>query len=254
MKIRMLGTGTSHGIPIVGCSCKTCTSDNPKNTRYRTSVQIQENDKTVIIDTPAEFRIRTIDYNIKEVHAVLLTHSHADHTAGLDDVRRYNEMLSAPMPLFADGQTLGDIKKRFDYIFKQTQEGGGKPRLELIKLEGGRSFSAAGIEFTAIKVKHGNIHILGFRTGGFAFLTDVSAIPDESFELLKGLDILVLDALRIEKHPTHFNLEQAIEAAKKIGAKRTYFTHITHSLEYEETNKSLPDGMELAYDGLEFEL
>ncbi|MFP4465818.1 MAG: MBL fold metallo-hydrolase [Candidatus Goldiibacteriota bacterium] len=253
MKVKLIGTGTSHGIPVAGCSCDVCMSKNPKNIRYRSSALIASGGKNIIIDVPAEFRLRSLEYGIKRIDAVLLTHSHADHTAGMDDIRRYNEIQGADIPLFADPDTLEETKKRFSYMFTHTQEGGGKPKLKTHSVNFGNEFSAEGVKILPLDVKHGCLVITGYRTGGFAYLTDVSGIPEYNFSKLEDLDVLVLDALRTAPHPTHFNLEQAVDAAKRIGAKKTYFTHISHSLEHDAVNSQLPEGMELAYDGIEFQ-
>jgi phosphoribosyl 1,2-cyclic phosphate phosphodiesterase len=254
MKIIFLGTGTSHGVPVAGCGCKTCISTDPRNKRNRASVFIRDGGANIVIDTPAEFRLATLAHGVTRVDAVLLTHAHADHIAGFDDIRRYNEMQGEVMPVFGDEGTLKEIKQRFSYIFSKTQEGGGKPRVELKKTAPYRIFNVKGTDIMPLAVKHGGLEILSYRINRFAYITDVSEIPDASFKHLAGLDALVLDALRQEEHPTHFNLIQAIEAAGRIGAKRTFFTHIAHSLEHVETEKALPQGMFLAYDGLKIDI
>jgi phosphoribosyl 1,2-cyclic phosphate phosphodiesterase len=254
MKVIFLGTGTSHGVPVAGCGCKTCISTDVRNKRNRSSVFIQDGAVNIVIDTPAEFRLATLAHGIIRVDAVLLTHAHADHTAGFDDVRRYNELQGEDIPVFGDEATLKEIKQRFSYIFSKTQEGGGKPRVELKNIAPYKDFNVKGVEILPLAVKHGDLEILSYRMNGFAYITDVSEIPEVSFGRLSGLDTLVLDALRPEEHPTHFNLNQAIGAAKRIGAKRTYFTHIAHRLEHVETEKSLPGGMLMAYDGLIIEI
>jgi phosphoribosyl 1,2-cyclic phosphate phosphodiesterase len=254
MKVSFLGTGTSHGVPVVGCGCKTCTSTDPRNRRNRTSVFIEEAKAGILIDTPAEFRLASIAQGITSIDAVLLTHAHADHTAGFDDIRRYNELSGAEMPVYSDKATLDEVRRRFDYIFTRTQEGGGKPRVVLNEVKPYGEFKVRGVPVIPIPVIHGELTILAFRIKKFAYVTDVSSIPEKAFSALRGLDVLVLDALRPEEHPTHFNLNQAIEAARKIGAKKTYFTHIAHRIEHAETEKTLPEGMALAFDGLKIEI
>ncbi|PKL90854.1 MAG: MBL fold metallo-hydrolase [Candidatus Goldiibacteriota bacterium HGW-Goldbacteria-1] len=254
MKIKFLGTGTSHGVPVAGCSCPTCTSLDPKNNRYRTSVMIQDKGTTVVIDTPAEFRLRTLEYGIKRIDALLLTHAHADHIAGLDDIRRYNELQLNAIPAYCDAQTAAEVRKRFAYIFEDTQEGGGKPKVDLIETEPYSIFTAKDIQVQMLPVMHGDIQIAAFKTGRFAYVTDVSALPDATIKELKGIDVLVLDALRHEPHPTHFSLSQALKAAEIIGAKKVYLTHIAHSLEHNKTEAQLPGNVKMAYDGLELNI
>ncbi|MCB1141455.1 MAG: MBL fold metallo-hydrolase [Leptospiraceae bacterium] len=251
MKVKFLGTGTSHGIPVIGCSCPTCTSKDPRNQRYRTGLYIQDSSHSFIIDTPPEFRLRALEYKIQKIDAVLFTHAHSDHCAGLDDIRRFNELQNSSIPVYGNEETLSELRKKFSYVFEETQEGGGKPKLDLKLISDFETLKLGKLNFIGLPVYHGELKILGYRIGGFAFITDVSKIPEETFSRLKDLEILVLDALRIEKHPTHFNLEEAIEAAFRIGAQKTYFTHITHILEHESTEKVLPQTMFLAYDGLE---
>ena len=241
-------------MPVPGCSCPACCSKNPKDRRYRSAVYIEKDGRSLLIDTPAEFRIRAIEYKIKRVDAVLFTHAHSDHTAGLDDMRRFNELSGAPIPVMGDEKNLAEIKQRFSYIFKKTQEGGGKPRLILNSIRPFQEFNAAGISFTALPVMHGTLKIFGYRAGGFAYITDVSMIPEKTYRALAGVDILVLDALRKEKHPTHFNIEEAAAAAARIGAKKTYFTHIAHSVRHAELEKMLPKNIRPAYDGLEIRI
>jgi len=254
MKVTLLGTGTSHGVPVIGCNCPVCLSSDPKNKRYRTSAYIQDGGVSLIIDMPAEYRLRAIEYGIDFVDAVLLTHAHADHTAGLDEVRRYNEIAGGKIPLYSTEEVNREVKQRFSYIFKDTQEGGGKPKIELINVKPFEKFSVKSTEIMPLAVKHGCLDVLSFRINDFVYMTDVSEIPEKVFEYLKGVKVLVLDALRKEEHPTHFNLNQAIEAAQRIGAEKTYFTHITHRLEHAETEKELPDNIFMGYDGMQITL
>ncbi len=251
MKVKFLGTGTSHGVPLIGCECKTCKSKDKKNIRYRTSILISEGNTDILIDTPAEFRLRAIDYKIKKIDAVIFTHAHMDHIAGFDDIRRFNEIQEKIINAYADKKNLNEIKKRFNYIWEKTQSGGGKPKVNLKEIKPFKEFKIKNIKILPFPVWHGNLIVMGFRIKNFAYITDVSKIPDKVYKYLNDLDVLVLDALRIEEHPTHFNLFKSIEETKKINAKRTFFTHIAHSLEHNETEKKLPENIKLAYDGME---
>ncbi len=254
MKVKFLGTGTSHGIPVIGCGCPVCMSDNPKNKRFRASVHARQKETDIVIDMPAEYRLRALEYGIDKVDGVLLTHAHADHTAGLDEIRRYNELSGMAMKLYTSREVFRDIQKRFYYMFEDTQAGGGKPRVDFVNVSPYVPFKIKETEILPLAVKHGCLDILSFRIGGFVYMTDVSQIPDKTFEYLDNVKVLVLDALRYKKHPTHFNLDRAIDAAVKIGAKKTYFTHMAHALEHEETEKKLPPQIRLAYDGMEVDV
>ncbi|HPI04372.1 MAG: Phosphoribosyl 1,2-cyclic phosphodiesterase [Candidatus Aerophobetes bacterium ADurb.Bin490] len=254
MDIKFLGTGTSHGVPVAGCSCGTCTSLDPKNRRYRTSLMIRDKGSAIIIDTPAEFRLRTLEYKIERIDALLITHAHSDHIAGLDDIRRYNELQASSIPAYCDAETASEIRKRFGYIFEDTQEGGGKPKVDLVETAPYSKFYVNQTQIQLLPVMHGEIKISAFKARKFAYVTDVSHIPEETFNCLKGVEVLVLDALRHEPHPTHFSVNQALEAAAKIKAKKVFFTHIAHALEHNKTEASLPEGVKLAYDGLELNI
>lgn len=253
MKIKFLGTGTSYGVPIIGCDCETCISKDIKNIRYRSSAWVYNESTSILIDMSPEFRIRALEYKIPKIDAVLFTHAHSDHCSGLDDIRRYNVMQNSNIPIYGNTKTLEDIKKKFFYIFTTTQEGGGKPLIEMKLIQDYENFIVNGIDILPLNVHHGELDITAFRIGDLAYITDVSNIPEETFEHLIGLKYLVLDALRQEKHPTHFSLQEAIESSQKIGAFKTYFTHIAHTLEHNKTQELLPKNTFLAYDGLELE-
>jgi len=249
MRITVLGSGTSHGIPSVGCHCDVCASADPRDTRSRCSVAIHWQDKTLLVDTPPELRQQVIRSQIRQVDALLFTHAHADHIFGLDDVRRFNEMQGGEMPVFARPDVLEELQRAFRYVFITTQVGGGKPQLALQPLEGDR-LEWEGLTIETIPVFHGNYPITAFRVGDFAYVTDTSRIPEESLERLRGLDTLILDALRWEPHPTHFNIEEALAVVEELRPRRTFFTHLAHTVSHAETERRLPESVRLAYDGL----
>lgn len=250
MKITFLGTGTSHGVPMIGCDCATCTSANPRDTRLRPSIYLETDDgRAVLVDAGPDLRAQALKFNVRRVDAILFTHGHADHILGIDEIRRYNAMQRGPMACFGDRATLDDIQRMFAYVFDPaTPKAGGIPHLEMFAIAG--PFCIGRQEVVPVPIFHGRRPILAFRFGRVAYLTDCSRIPDESWPLLEGLDVLVLDALRITPHPTHFSLDEAVQVAGRIGARRTLFTHMCHDLAHDETNARLPPGIELAYDGL----
>jgi phosphoribosyl 1,2-cyclic phosphate phosphodiesterase len=252
VELVFLGSGTSAGVPMIGCACDVCTSTNPHDQRTRPSVVIRYGDTQVLIDTTPELRIQAIANRIHRIDAVVFTHAHADHIMGLDDVRRFNYILGGPLDVWADELTHETVGKCFHYAFREPQPDQKVFRPYLIRREisGGRPFAIAGVPWQPVKLLHGSLPVLGFRVGRLAYCTDVSEIPRESYPLLEGLDVLVLDALQKKKHTTHFSLEEAIEQARRIGARRTWFTHIAHGLGHAATNRELPRTMRLAYDGL----
>ncbi len=248
LTLTLLGTGTSHGVPSIGCSCAVCTSDDARNRRFRCSAWLQYEGRSVLIDTATEFRLQALRAGIQRLDAILFTHSHADHIFGLDDVRVFSERQGREIPCYGSSETLEDLRRRFDYIFKQTQWGGGKPRLDLIPIT--EAVDLFGLRIVPVPVMHGRLPVLGFRFGKAAYVTDCNQISPGSLELLRGLDLLVLDALRREPHPTHFNLDEALAVVAELRPSRTYLTHLTHDLDHAATNALLPPGVELAYDGL----
>ncbi|MBI2844034.1 MAG: MBL fold metallo-hydrolase [Armatimonadetes bacterium] len=233
---------------MIGCKCHVCTSDDPRNRRTRTSALVEFAGKHILIDTTLELRIQCLANQVERVDAVLFTHAHADHIFGLDDIRRFNEIQRFSIPCYGSGDTLATIRQAFDYIFIRTQEGGGKPKIDLIEVSG--PFAAAGVPIIPIPVLHGRLPVFGYRIGDLAYITDCSKIPEESLELLRGLDVLVLGVLRTRPHPTHFNLSQGVATALSLAPKWTYFVHIAHGLDHSHTNRQLPSGIELAHDGL----
>ena len=253
MRITFLGTGTSHGVPMIGCDCSTCRSQDPRDTRLRPSIFIESEGASVLVDAGPDLRAQALRHDIRRVDAILFTHGHADHILGLDDVRRFNGLMQRDMPCYGDEQTLTDIRRTFHYVFDPaTPKGGGLPALTLMAMAG--EVGIGDLRITPVPLWHGSRPILGFRASGFAYLTDCNRLDDAAWPLLADLDVLVLDALRIRPHPTHFSLDEAVEVAGKIGAARTFFTHMCHDLPHEPTNARLPHGMALAYDGLVLDL
>jgi phosphoribosyl 1,2-cyclic phosphate phosphodiesterase len=249
LKVTFLGTGTSHGVPMIGCDCATCRSTDPRDARLRPSIYVETGRARVLVDAGPDLRHQALSHRITTLDAILFTHGHADHILGMDDVRRFNAIQRGAMPCFGDPQTLDDIRRMFAYVFDPaTPKGGGLPLLQLFAVAG--RFCVADLEVQPVPIFHGQRPILGYRFGAFAYLTDCSRIPDEAWPLLHDLDVLVLDALRIRPHPTHFSLDEAVETAAKIGAKQTFFTHMCHDLAHAETCARLPRGVTLAHDGL----
>ena len=250
MKITFLGTGTSHGVPMIACDCLTCRSEDAHDKRLRPSIYVQMEDGTsILVDAGPDLRQQALTHDLRRVDAILFTHGHADHILGLDETRRFSGPQKRPMICYGDDLTLSDIRKMFAYVFDpSTPQGGGLPQLDLVPVRG--TFRIGVHEILPVPVMHGERPILGFRFGAFAYLTDCSRIPDESWPLLHNLDGVVVDALRVRPHPTHFSLSEAIEAGRRIAARRTWFTHMCHDLPHADTNARLPEGMQLAYDGL----
>ncbi|HEY3331329.1 MAG TPA: MBL fold metallo-hydrolase [Capsulimonadaceae bacterium] len=255
MKVTVLGSGTSHGVPMIACECAVCRSDNPKNIHQRSCLLVTADDgSNIIIDTPPEFRLMAVKHRIKRVDSVLYTHSHADHIFGLDDLRLFNWIQKQPIPLYGEQNTLNDIKRSFQYCFMETQKGGGKPQLNLHSIEPAVPLIMHGETITPLRVMHGSLPILAYKLGErAAYVTDVSYIPPETWSELVGLDTLLLDATRRQPHETHFHLAKSLEVVAALKPKRAYFVHLAHDYDYDTVNTELPDGVELAYDGLTFE-
>ncbi len=235
---------------MIGCDCSTCRSADPRDRRLRPSILVEAVDGTsVLVDAGPDLREQALAYGIRRVDAIVFTHGHADHILGLDDVRRFNYMQQRPMACYADPLTIADIRQAFAYAFDPvTQKGGGLPQLVTFTIHG--AFCVGGHEVIPVPLYHGARPILGLRFGAFAYLTDCNRIPDASWPMLEGLDVVVIDALRDRPHPTHFTVAEAVEASRRIAARRTYFTHMCHDLPHAATSARLPDGVELAYDGL----
>lgn len=250
MRVTFLGTGTSAGVPVVGCDCATCRSDDPRDRRWRPSVHLELADRTrVVVDTTPDFRSQALACGLTGVDVILFTHEHADHIMGLDDVRPFNFRQGTTIPCLGDASTLAALRRVFSYVWDPAApRGGGLPQLRLVEVTG--RFSLGRAQVVPIPLLHGTRPILGYRVDDFAYLTDCSEIPAGSWPLLGGLDVLVLDALRHRPHPTHLSLSRAVETAARIGAARTYFTHMCHDLPHAETCAGLPPGVTLAHDGL----
>ncbi len=251
----VLGTGTSVGVPYLGCGCATCTSTNPKNNRTRCAIVLGLPEGNLLVDTPPDLRTQLLREKVGIIHSLLYTHDHADHVFGLDDVRMFPHFLGHPLPVYCEDFVEHRIRKSFDYAFAEDNHGyaGGVPQLAFRRITT-EPFKLLGQQIIPMRLQHGKFQVLGFRFGNVAYCTDTNGIPPDSYPLLEGLDVLILDALRPRPHVTHFGLDQAVEVAKRIGAKRTFFTHMGHELEHEATNAELPSGMELAYDGLRLPL
>lgn len=248
----LLGTGTSIGVPVIGCDCAVCLSPNPRNHRTRTGVAVHAEEGTFLIDTPPELRLQLVRERIKHVHAVLFTHGHADHLFGLDDTRLFAHRLGRALPLFCEASTEANIRGAFSYAFKEPPPealAGAIPKFDLHNIDT-TPFTVCGQLIQPIRLLHGRLPVLGFRINDVAFCTDVSRIPDESWPLLEGLDVLIIDALRDEPHPTHLGVFQALEVIGRVKPKRGFLTHCSHHLEYETTNARLPANVQLTYDGL----
>jgi len=253
MQAVFLGTGTSHGIPVIGCKCRVCLSPDPRNRRNRTGMWLRNDQASLIIDVSGDYRAGALRHGIDKLDGVLLTHAHSDHISGLDDLRIYTQLTGQAVPLYGDQGTLNDIQRRFDYAFTPAKEyGGGVPQYDLHEVSG--PFSFGGFSITPLPVLHGPNPILGFRVGNFAFITDVTEIPDSTLALMQGLDVLALDCLRETPHSTHLNFKQAVAYARRIKARKTFFIHMCHDLEHVETEARLPPEIRLAYDGLEMEI
>ena len=253
LKITVLGSGTSSGVPTIGCSCSVCRSADPRDNRLRPSILIEHGGRNVVVDTTPDFRTQILRAGVERLDAVLYTHAHADHILGLDDVRPFNHRQQSDIPIFAAPRTLLAIRRVFDYAFETRKRDTYVPKLE-VHLIGDEPFDAAGMRFEPIPVLHGTDSIYGFRFGNAAYLTDHSEIPPSSMDKLQGLDVLFLDALRHRPHPTHSTVEASVATAQALGARRTFFTHISHDLPHAATEASLPPGIFMAYDGLGIEV
>lgn len=253
MKFTILGSGTSTGVPLAGCGCETCRSTDTRDKRLRPSLLVESATTTIVIDTSADFRYQMLRLGVQKIDGVVFTHHHFDHIGGFDDLRAFNFLLRKALPIYLMEETMENLRRTFLYAFVDTgQKGGGVPVVEQ-NIITTAPFTVGDIEFLPIPMMHGKMRVNGYRIGNFAYCTDTNFIFEESFELLRGLDVLILDALRYDAHPTHFTVNEAIACAERIGAKQTYFTHIAHNILHADLSQRLPQGIALAYDGLVME-
>lgn len=252
MRVTFLGTGTSIGVPVPTCDCNVCRSDDQRDQRLRPSAWLEWSGASVLLDTSPDLREQALRHAIARIDAVLFTHGHADHILGLDDLRLYNWRQRAPVPVYGNEETLEAISRTFWYVFDGKPTDSTRPSIDRRLVQG--PFRLLGSTVVPVPLLHGRTEILGYRVGGFAYLTDVSRIPDASYALLRGLRLLALSALRQRPHPNHFSLEEALEAAERVGAARTLLTHMSHEMRYADVSAGLPPGVELAYDGLSIDL
>jgi len=258
VKVTVLGSGTSQGVPFIACDCAVCQSADPRDKRTRPSILIDLEPRAtnaepratryVLVDTTPDLRQQCLANDVRKVDAILFTHAHADHICGFDDIRRFNQLQQAPMNCYGDAETLADVRRMFSYVFTgPKQQGGGVPQVRTSVIGG--PFTLGCAEVVPVPLLHGILPVLGFRIGSFAYLTDCNKIPDASWPLLDGVSTIIIDALRRRPHSTHFSLDEAVAVASRLGATRAYCTHITHDLGHAETCANLPPGVQLAYDG-----
>jgi phosphoribosyl 1,2-cyclic phosphate phosphodiesterase len=246
LTVTLLGSGTSTGVPVIGCTCAVCTSTNAKNRRLRPGLKLETPAGVALVDTPTDLREQALRFGLPRLDAVLFTHPHADHVFGLDDVRIFNFRQRTAIPCFASRETLRALRRAFSYVFEETQEGGGKPQLDLVEIHG--PFELLGREVVPIPVLHGSMEVYGYRLGSFAYVTDCNVIPEASYGLLAGVEVLILDALRYRPHSTHFSVQEAVAAAARIGAARTILTHLAPDVDYGAPEVALPPSVELGCD------
>lgn len=248
MRVVFLGTGTSQGVPVIGCTCDVCTSPDPRNHRARPSIWIDLGGRHLVIDTPAEFRLQAIRFRLPRLDALLYTHAHADHIFGIDDIRRYNQMQREAIPLYASRETLAALRQAAGYIFDYTNENWALPKAIPRELDG--PFELFGTTIEPLLVWHGSMPVTAYRIGRMAYVTDCNRIPAETMERLRALDLLILDALRYRPHPTHFSIPEALEVIEELKPKQALLTHLCHEVDHAAAEAGLPPHVRLAYDGL----
>jgi phosphoribosyl 1,2-cyclic phosphate phosphodiesterase len=252
MRVTFLGTGTSHGIPVIGCDCAVCRSDDPRNKRLRPSVLVEDGDASVLIDATPDFRAQALRTQIRRLDAVLITHAHADHVLGLDDLRAFTERTGQPMPIYSSAKWLADIKRMFPYACTEKPAWESLPRFQLRPIEPGTEFDVAGLRVRSVEVLHGRAKVLGFVFGRqFAYLTDCNAIAPEVVQSIRNVTVLTLDGLRHRLHPTHLTITAACEIAAQANARLTWLTHLCHEVDHAEAEQRLPPQVRLAYDNLQ---
>lgn len=258
MRLRFLGTGTSFGVPVVGCSCATCTSSDPRDRRTRHAALLESDHGNLLIDAPPELRIQLLRDGIHHIDAVWFTHAHADHVHGIDDLRVFAGRTSHPLPVHAHRETAAQLRSRFDYIFDAAYSppaGTSRPNLALHEFEAWRQVNIAGFALLPIEVPHGDQKVFGFRTGRLGYITDAKRLDERALDALRGVQVLVLNALwRGNPHPTHFSVEEAVDTARMIGAEQTFLTHLAHRARHADLAATLPAGVAPAYDGLVVEV
>ncbi|GAB1372610.1 MBL fold metallo-hydrolase [Candidatus Kapaibacterium sp.] len=254
VKFTLLGTGTSSGVPLIACNCDTCISTDIKDKRLRCSLLMESPKSTILVDTSLDFRQQMLLYQVKNIDAIIFTHHHFDHIGGFDDIRAFNFINNKPIDIYANQTTMKNLNRVYEYAFSTPEQmGGGVPMINPYIIHNDE-LVINDLVIQLIKMKHGKLDVLGLRVGDFAYLTDTNYIPDESLQKLMGLEVLVIDALRFDQHPTHFNVSQALEVIDVLKPHKSYLTHIAHQLKHKETENILPPNVFLSFDGINFEL